>query len=84
MRLTIAVYVDEEYVCGGKTFPRIFHVANEWRERGCRLELFMREYMGRNGSAQNSSKTSCKRGTYTYLRGTVPISNISYFCVNAA
>jgi len=33
-------------------------------ERGCRLELFMREYIERNCSAQNGSKTSCKREAY--------------------
>ena len=41
-------------------------------ERGCRLELFMRECLERNGSAQNGSKASCKREAYPYLRGTVP------------
>ena len=30
-------------------------------ERGCHLELFMCERIERNGSAQNGSKTSCKR-----------------------
>ena len=57
-------------MCGGKTFSRIFLVPDEWRG-GCRLELFMREYMERNGSAQNSSKTSCKREARPYLHGTV-------------
>ena len=41
-------------------------------ERGCRLELFMREYIERNGSAQSGSRTSCKREAYPYLRGTAP------------
>ena len=40
-------------------------------ERGCRLELFMRGCFERNGSAQNSSKRSCKWEAYPYLRGAV-------------
>ena len=30
-------------------------------ERGCRLELFMRECFERKGSVQNGSTSSCKR-----------------------
>ena len=30
-------------------------------ERGCRVELFMREYMEGNGSAKNGSKISCTK-----------------------
>ena len=41
-------------------------------KRGCRLELLMREYMERNCSTWKSSKTSCKREAYPYLRNTVP------------
>ena len=33
-------------------------------ERGCHLELVMRGCFERNGSAQNGSKTSCKREAY--------------------
>ena len=53
-------------------------------ERGCRLELFMREYMEKNGSAQNGSKTSCKREAYPYLYGTVPQRAAPMSCINAA
>ena len=53
-------------------------------ERGCRLELFMRECFERNGSAQNGSKRSCKREAYPYLRGTVPYRTVPKSRVNAA
>ena len=36
----------------------------------------MRECMERNGSAQNGSKTSCKREAYPYLYGTVPYRTV--------
>ena len=52
-------------------------------ERGCRLELFMRECFERNGSAQNGSMRSCKREAYLYLRGTVPYRTVSTSRVNA-
>ena len=53
-------------------------------ERGCRLELFMRECFERNGSAQNGSKRSCKREDYPYLRGTVPYRIVPKSRVSAA
>ena len=53
-------------------------------ERGCRLELFMCECFERKGSAQNSSKTSCKREAYLYLRGMVPFGTVPKSLVNAA
>ena len=53
-------------------------------ERGCRLELLMRECFERNGSAQNGSKTSCKREVYPYLRETVPYRTVPESRVNAA
>ena len=53
-------------------------------ERGCHLELFMRECFERNGSAQNGSKASCKREAYPYLRGTVPYRTVPKSRVNAA
>ena len=45
-------------------------------ERGCRLELFMRECSERIGSAQNGSKASFKGEAYPYLRGTVPYRTV--------
>ena len=48
------------------------------------MELFMREYFERNGSAQNGSKASCKREAYPYLRGTVPHRTVPKSRVNAA
>ena len=54
---------------GGKIFQEfVIFVMNG--ERGCHLELFMRECFERHGSAQNGSKASCKREAYPYLRGT--------------
>ena len=53
-------------------------------ERGCRLELFVRECFERNSSAQNGSKASCKREAYPYLRGTVPYRTVPKSRVNAA
>ena len=53
-------------------------------ERGCRLELFMRECFERKGSAQNVSKRSCKREAYPYLRGMVPYRTVPKSRVNAA
>ena len=53
-------------------------------ERGCRLELFMRECFERNGSAQDGSRPSCKRAAYPYLRGTVPYRTVPKSRVNAA
>ena len=51
---------------GGKTFSRLsLFLMNAGR--GCCLELFMREYVDRNGSAKNRSKTSCKREAYQCL-----------------
>ena len=73
----------EEQMYGGKIFSRLFHVPDEWRERGCRLELFMRGCFERNGSAQNGSKRSCKRKAYPYLRGTVPYKTVPKSPVNA-
>ena len=69
---------------GGKIFSRICHVPDVWRERGCHVELFMRECFERNGSAQNGSKASCKREAYPYLRGTVPYRTVPKSRVNAA
>ena len=69
---------------GGKIVLRIFHALEEWRERGCRLELFMGECCERNSSAQNGSKALCKREAYPYLRGTVPHSTVPKSRVNAA
>ena len=57
-------------MCGEKTFQEFFLFLMNG-ERGCRLVLFMREYIEGNGSAQNGSKTSCKREAYPYLHGTV-------------
>ena len=55
------------------------------RERGCRFELFMHEYMERDGSAHNGSKISCKQEAYTYLHVTVPGRTVPKPCrVNAA
>ena len=54
----------------GKFFQEVFMFLMNG-ERGCRLELFMRECFERNGSAQNGSKASCRREAYPYLRGTV-------------
>ena len=45
---------------GGKTFQEFFMLLMHG-ERGCHLELFMSECFERNGSAQDGSKTSCKR-----------------------
>ena len=53
-------------------------------ERGCRLELFMREYFERNGSAQNGSNASRRREAYPYLRGTVPYRTVPKSRINAA
>ena len=69
---------------GGKIFSRIFHVPDEWRERGCRLELFMRECFERNGSALNGSKASGKWEAYPYLRGTAPYRTVPKSRVSAA
>ena len=60
---------------GGKTFSRIILVPDDWRER-LSFELFMHEYIERNGSAQNGSKTSCELEAYPYLRGTVPYRTV--------
>ena len=70
-------------MCDGKTFLRTFLVPDEWRE-GCRLELFMHEYMERNSSAQNGFKISCKREAYPYLHGTILYGTVPKSCVNAA
>ena len=43
----------------------------------------MTECFERNGSAQNGSKTSCKREAYPYLRGTVPHRTVPKSRVNA-
>ena len=69
---------------GGKTFSRIFHVPDKWREKGCCLKLFMRGCFERNGSAQNGSKRPCKWEAYLYLRGTVPYRTVPKSHVNAA
>ena len=53
-------------------------------ERDCPLELFMRGCFERNGSAQNSSKRSCEREAYPYLRGPVPYRPVPKSLVNAA
>ena len=52
-------------------------------KRGCRLELFMRGFFERKGSAQNGSKRSCKREAYPYLRGTIPYITVPESRVNA-
>ena len=39
----------------------------------------MCEYIERNCSAQNGSKTSCKQGAYPCLRGTVPYRAVPKF-----
>ena len=44
----------------------------------------MRECFGSNGSAQNGSKTSCKREAYPNLRGTVPYRTVPKSRVNVA
>ena len=67
----------------GKFFQEFFMFLMNG-ERGCRLELFVRECLERNGSAQNGSKASCKREAYSYLRGTVPYKTVPKSCVNAA
>ena len=67
----------------GKFFQEFFMFLMNG-ERGCRLELFMRECLERNGSAQNGSKASCKREAYPYLRGTVPYRTVPKSRVNAA
>ena len=62
----------------GKHFRECFQLLiNE--ERGCRLELFLQEYIERNGSAQNGAKTLCKRKAYPYLCGTVPYRTVPEF-----
>ena len=68
---------------GGKFFQE-FLMSLMNGERGCRLELFLREFFERNGSAQDGSKTSCKREAYPYLRGTVPYRVVPKSYVNAA
>jgi len=54
----------------GKDLKKMFVVGQHFQafflflmngERGFRLELLMWEYMEKNSSAQNGSKTSCKR-----------------------
>ena len=67
----------------GKIFQEFF-VFPMNGERGCRLELFMRECFEGNGSARNGSKDSCKREAYPNLRGTVPYRTIPKSRVNAA
>ena len=67
----------------GKFFQEFFMFLIDG-ERGCRLELFMRGYFEKNGSAQNGSKRSCKREAYPYLRGTVPYRTVPKSLVNAA
>ena len=61
---------------GGKIFQEFFMFLMKG-ERGCRLELFMRECFERNCSAQNGSKASYKLEAYPYLRGTVPKSRVN-------
>ena len=53
-------------------------------ERGCHLELFMRECFEMNGSPQNCSKASCKWEAYPYPSGTVPYRTVPKSRVNAA
>ena len=48
-------------------------------EKGCPLELFMRGYIKRKGSAQNGSKISCKWEAYPYLRGTFAYRTVPKF-----
>ena len=67
----------------GKFFQEFFMFLMNG-ERGCRLELFMRECFERNGPVQDGSKTSCKREAYTCLRGTVPYRTVPKSRVNAA
>ena len=67
----------------GKFFQEFFMFLMNG-EKGCKLELFMRECFERNGSAQNGSKASCKREAYPYLRGTVPYRTVAKSRVNAA
>ena len=62
----------------GKLFQEFFMFLMNG-ERGCRLELFMRECFERNGSTQNGSKTSCKREAYPCLRETVPYRTVPKF-----
>ena len=50
----------------GKLFQEFFLFLMNG-ERGCRLELFICEYMERNCSAQNFSKI-CKQEAYPYLQ----------------
>ena len=59
-----------------KSFFKNVVVPDEWRERGCSLELIISEYMERNGSAQKGSKTSCQRKACPYLRGTLPYETV--------
>ena len=68
---------------GGKFFQEFFMLFMNG-ERGCRLELFVRECFERNGSAQNGSKASCKREACPYLLGTVPYRTVPKSRVNAA
>ena len=67
----------------GKFFQEFFMFLMNG-ERGYRLELFIRECFGSNGSAQKGSKTSCKREAYPYLRRTVAYRNVPKSHVNAA
>ena len=60
---------------GRKIFQEFFMFLTNGGKR-CRLELFMCECFERNGSAQNGSKTSCKREAYPYLRRRVPYRTV--------
>ena len=48
------------------------------------MEHSMPECFEKNGSAQNGSKTSCKREAYPYLSGAVPCRAVQKSRVNAA
>ena len=67
----------------GKLFQEFFFFLMNG-ERGCRLELIMHEYIEMDGSAQNGSKTSCKRQAYPYIDRTIPYRTFLKSHVNAA
>ena len=68
---------------GGNTFQEFFFVLMNGG-RGCRLELFMHEYIEMNGSAQNGSEASCKRQAYPYIDRAIPYRTGLKSRVNAA
>ena len=82
-RRTLCVRLRRTNVWWDKFFQEFFMFLMNG-ERGCRLELFMRECCERNGSVQNGSKASCKEEAYPYLRETVPYRTVPKSRVNAA